>query len=141
MKKAVLLGLGSNIEPELHLRAAAIAIRKQFPGARFSKVYRSTAVGMEAADFLNACCLLWTEMDRTVLHTWLKDLENTRGRDRRRGSWRPRTLDLDILMFDGEIVDNDLYRFPHVYIPAMELVSLPSRRFPAANLEAVPLHL
>lgn len=127
MKQPALIGMGSNIEPEKHLCAAAAAIRKQFPDAVFSRVYRSAAVGMDnAADFLNACCLFELTMESSQLNTWLKHLEDAHGRDRSQGSWKPRTLDLDVLMIGGSVVDDDLYRYAHVYVPAAELVELPS---------------
>jgi len=125
LKQSVLIGMGSNIEPERHLCAAAAAIRERFPGVVFSRVYRSAAVGMEdAADFLNACCLFDMSMDSSRLNVWLKRLEDSYGRDRSRGSWKPRTLDLDVLMIGENVVNDDVYHYAHVYVPAAELVEL-----------------
>jgi len=118
---AALVGMGSNIEPERHLVAAAGEIRERFPDAYFSSVYRSRAVGMEGDDFLNACCLILNAPERSELVRWFKSLEDSHGRDRSEGSWKPRTLDLDLLIYDGEVVDDDLYRYAHVYVPAAEL--------------------
>jgi len=120
-----LIGMGSNIEPECHLHAAAQTIRERFPGTAFSRVYRSAAVGMdEAADFLNACCLIETTMESAQLNAWLKQMEDAHGRDRSRGPWKSRTLDLDILMAGNEVLDDGLCRYAHVYVPAAELVEL-----------------
>jgi 2-amino-4-hydroxy-6-hydroxymethyldihydropteridine diphosphokinase len=124
MLHRVLIGMGSNIEPESNMERAAAAIRMRFPDVRFSKVYRSAAVGMDGDDFLNACCLFETEMDLDALRDWLKALEDAHGRDRSQGSWRPRTLDLDLLIYGDEILDQDLYRYAHVYGPAAELVAM-----------------
>ena len=120
----VLIGMGSNIEPEQHLAAAANEIRAAFPDARFSSVYRSPAVGMAGDDFLNACCLIDTGQSRTELDAWLKRLEDKHGRDRTAGSWRPRTLDLDLILYGSDCLDADLYRHAHMYVPAAELVDL-----------------
>jgi len=122
--RQVLLGLGSNIEPERHLQAAAGEIRQRFPDVRFSAVYRSAAVGMEGDDFLNACCLFGCDTPLSELGAWLKGLEDVHGRDRSEGSWKPRTLDLDLLMADDEVLDDDMFRYPHVYVPASELTAL-----------------
>lgn len=119
---AALVGIGSNISPEKHLADAAAEIRKRFSNVRFSSVYQSKAVGMDGDDFLNACCLINDVPDRGGLISWFKSLEDEHGRDRSEGSWKPRTLDLDLLMFDGNVLDDDLYRYPHVYVPASELV-------------------
>jgi len=142
VKQTVLVGMGSNIEPERHLCAAAAAIRERFPDAVFSSVYRSAAVGMDnAADFLNACCLIDTVMESARLNAWLKQLEDAHGRDRSQGSWKPRTLDLDVLMRGDEVVDDDLYRYAYVYIPAGELVELSSPVDTAGELRSVSLRL
>ena len=119
-----LIGMGSNIDPERHLTEAATEIRARFPSCGFSAVYRSKAVGMEGDDFLNACCLIEGMPGREELVGWFKKLEDRHGRDRSEGSWKPRTLDLDLLVYDGTVVDDDLFRYPHVYVPASELVSM-----------------
>jgi 2-amino-4-hydroxy-6-hydroxymethyldihydropteridine diphosphokinase len=121
---SALLNMGSNIDPEQHLLQAAAALRALCPTACFSAVYRSAAVGMDGDDFLNACCLLQTELPLEALRQQLKILEDAQHRDRSQGSWRPRTLDLDILIYDGTVIDDDIYRYAHAFVPAAELVSL-----------------
>jgi len=119
-----LLGMGSNIEPEQHLQAAAQALRERFPQICFSHVYQSAAVGMDGDDFLNACC--WIEgvpVHGDLLH-YLKALEDEHHRDRSKGSWKPRTLDLDVLMYDDVVLDDDMYRYAHVFVPASELLNM-----------------
>lgn len=113
--------MGSNIEPQHHLRLAAAAIRSRFPTARFSRVYRSPAVGMVGDDFLNACCQLVTTWSQARLVTWLKRQEDAHGRDRSGGAWQPRTLDLDLLCFDGRLLDAAAFAYAHVALPAAEL--------------------
>ncbi len=138
----VLLGLGSNINPEHHLKGAAQALRKKFPTVQFSSVYQSAAVGMDGDDFLNACCLFEHDLVQAELLVWLKALEDKHGRDRSEGSWKPRTLDLDILMVDGKVVDDDLYKYGHIYVPASELMDcapIDSTHF--APLTNISLHL
>lgn len=121
---SVLLGMGSNIEPERYLKQAAIEIRERYPDARFSSVYRSAAVGMEGDDFLNACCLLSQVEDVAALKGWLKSMEDRCGRDRSEGSWKPRTLDLDILRVGEAVPEGDLLCYAHAYIPASELIDI-----------------
>jgi len=120
----VLVGMGSNIEPEANLQQAATTLRARFGEVRFSSVYRSAAVGMEGDDFLNACCLFPAEMPLAELRRQLKQLEDLQQRDRSQGSWTPRTIDLDVLMYGGEVVDDELYKYAHAYVPAAELVDI-----------------
>lgn len=138
----VLIGMGSNIHPESHLKEAALVIRQAFPDVRFSSVYQSEAVGMKSDDFLNACCVFQYATSDQPLQTWLKALEDQHARDRSEGSWKPRTLDLDILAWDGKVVDDDLYQYGHIFVPASELVPLQAKEeYTFAALEMVNIRL
>ncbi len=138
----VLIGMGSNIDPEIHLQAAALTIRKMFPDVRFSTVYQSEAVGMKSDDFLNACCIFQCSISDKHLQKWLKTLEDQHSRDRSEGSWKPRTLDLDILAWDDKVMDDDLYQYGHVFVPASELMPLQAKaEYTFATLEKVNISL
>lgn len=142
MKQIFLVGMGSNIDPERHLTSAATAIRRLCPEAFFSTVFRSPAVGMEhAADFLNACCCLYVDMSPQALSAWLKQLEDEHGRDRSQGSWRPRTLDLGLLIAGDDVLDDELFRYAHAYVPAKELMPLPDVEMDMEMLQATSLLL
>jgi len=140
---AVLIGMGSNIDAEANLQQAATALRAVFSDVRFSTVYRSKAIGMDGGDFLNACCLLASDVPQETLKQQLKMLEDAQGRDRSHGSWRPRTLDLDILIYDDVVVDDEVYRYAHAFVPASELMALDATLATTANqdLIAVQMHL
>ncbi|MBL4775890.1 MAG: 2-amino-4-hydroxy-6-hydroxymethyldihydropteridine diphosphokinase [Mariprofundus sp.] len=120
----VLIGMGSNIDAEHHLSLAAKALRLRFMDVHFSSVYRSAAIGMAGDDFLNACCLLETELSEHQLIDTLKAMEDAQGRDRSKGSWKPRTLDLDVLMYDGQVVGDEMQRYAHACVPAAEFVDV-----------------
>ena len=137
----VLIGMGSNIEPEKNLLAAATALRGQFGSALFSSVYRSAPVGMQGSDFLNACCWLESDMQAAEIKACLKAMEDAQGRDRSEGSWQPRTLDLDMLMYGGEVVDDELYQYAHAYVPAAELVAIELPRDEANTVTLIELRL
>ncbi len=133
--------MGSNIEPGRQLQQAAAALRGVFGDVRFSSVYRSKAVGMQGDDFYNACCLLRTALGEASLRRELKRLEDIQGRDRSAGSWKPRTLDLDVLMYDGRIVDDELLRYAHAFVPAAELVDVELPRDDGGVVSRVALFL
>ena len=100
-----LLSLGSNQEPEHYLRLAADALRQRFPGARFSPVYRTPAVGFEGPDFLNAAAAIDSDLDPYALNDWLHALEDAHGRRRDVPRFSSRTLDVDIVYFDDRILE------------------------------------
>ncbi len=118
----VLVGMGSNIDPENNLLQAAAALRAEFEEVAFSSVFQSAAVGIDGYDFLNACCLFDCTLEQKQVRQRMKALEDAQGRDRSRGSWKPRTIDLDVLMYNGEVIDAELYQYAHAYVPASELV-------------------
>ena len=106
MSKAY-LSLGSNLEPEHHLRAAIAALRKHFGEVVLSPVYRTRAVGFDGGDFLNAAAIIDTELDPFALNAWLHALEDAHGRDRSGPRFGDRTLDIDIVLFDDLMVEGD----------------------------------
>jgi len=99
----VYLSLGSNIEPERHLRAALAALRTQFGDIVVSPVYRYPAVGFDGPDFLNLAVGIDTELEPGQLNGWLHALEERNGRRRDGPRFSSRTLDIDIVLY-GERV-------------------------------------
>ena len=114
-----LLSLGSNLDPQQNLRAAAAALRERFGEVAFSDVLHSPAVGFDGPDFLNAAAIVRTDLDVFALDAWLHELEAERGRVRGAQRFASRTLDIDIVFYD------DLILAPaqdsHLQLPRTEL--------------------
>ncbi len=122
----VCLSLGSNVEPERHLREALRALHERFGAIEVSPVYRSAAVGFEGAPFLNCAAAFECDLDRGTLRAWLRELENRSGRDRSLPRYADRTLDLDIALWcEGDPCETDLAREEfdraHVLAPLADL--------------------
>lgn len=98
------LSLGSNLEPEANLLAAADALRARFGAVRFSPVYRTPSVGFEGPDFLNAAAAVQTDLDPFALNDWLHALEDAQGRVRGGERFSSRTLDIDIVFYDDLVL-------------------------------------
>ncbi|HZH44494.1 MAG TPA: 2-amino-4-hydroxy-6-hydroxymethyldihydropteridine diphosphokinase [Lysobacter sp.] len=111
------LSLGSNIEPERHLRAAIDALRARFANVTVSAVYRTSAVGFDGPDFLNAAAAIDSDLDPYALDAWLHALEDAHGRDRSGPRFGSRTLDVDLVLFD----DLQLHGPGHLQLPRPEL--------------------
>ena len=94
------LSLGSNVEPERHLRAAVAALRARFGDVRLSPVYRTRSVGFDGTDFLNAAAVIDSDLDPFALNDWLHALEDRQGRRRDVPRFSSRTLDIDIVFYD-----------------------------------------
>jgi 2-amino-4-hydroxy-6-hydroxymethyldihydropteridine diphosphokinase len=99
------LSLGSNQEPELHLRAALHALRERFGVIVASPAYRFPAVGFDGPDFVNLAAGIDSDLDALALNDWLHALEDREGRRRDVPRFSSRTLDVDIVLFDDAIID------------------------------------
>jgi 2-amino-4-hydroxy-6-hydroxymethyldihydropteridine diphosphokinase len=109
----VLLSLGSNIEPERHLRAALDELRAMFDGVKVSPAYRTAAVGFDGAPFVNAAVALRTALPRPALEYALHALEDRHGRDRSGPRLSDRTLDVDVVFYGDAVVrDGARVRLP-----------------------------
>lgn len=95
----VALSLGSNINPERHLREALDALHERFGYLRTSSVFESEAVGFSGDNFLNMVVTLETDEDLASLSNFLKDFEERHGRQRQGPRFSGRTIDIDILTY------------------------------------------
>jgi 2-amino-4-hydroxy-6-hydroxymethyldihydropteridine diphosphokinase len=103
MKHSAFIGLGSNLaNPAAQVLQAMQAIG-ELPGTRVlarSSLYRSAPVGyLDQPDFINAVVRIETELAPLVLLQALLALEHENGRTREFQN-APRTLDLDVLLYD-----------------------------------------
>lgn len=94
------LSLGSNVLPERNLASALHALRERFGALRVSPIYRTTAIGFDGPDFLNAAAVLDSDLGVHALNDWLHALEDAHGRDRSGPRFGDRPLDIDIVFYD-----------------------------------------
>ncbi len=103
MKHTAFIGLGSNLADPVAQVSHALEALNQLPQTRVlrrSSLYRSAPVGyLEQPDFINAVAQLETELAPRALLDALLALEQERGRTRDFAN-APRTLDLDVLLYD-----------------------------------------
>jgi 2-amino-4-hydroxy-6-hydroxymethyldihydropteridine diphosphokinase len=116
MASKAYLSLGSNVEPERHLRAAIDALRARFGDVVVSPVYRVPAVGFDGPDFLNAAAIVDSDLDPHALVEWLHALEEDNGRVRSDVKFNDRTLDVDLVYFDDVVLD-----LPGLQLPRPEV--------------------
>ena len=123
------LGLGSNLGDRLaNLRGGCAALERAGVNitAR-SHVYETEpqagAVGQ--ADFLNACIRVDTALDPRELLVAAKRIELALGRDPDAPRHSPRPLDIDVLLVEGEQIDQPDFRVPHAEIEQRRFVLEP----------------
>lgn len=115
----VYIGLGSNLENPLAQLQSAIEHLQQHPKIHhleISKLYSSKPVGpQDQPDYINAVARFDTELDGIACLDVLQNIEQAHRRVRER-HWGPRTLDLDILLFNQENIDLPRLQVPHPYM-------------------------
>ena len=108
----VYLGLGSNIEPRKNLGRAIRALRNRFGDIDVSAGYRSAAVGFTGDDFLNLVVRLRSEETPVGVCEEIERLHNLSGRVRGEDKWAARPLDIDLLLYDDQVINEPPVRVP-----------------------------
>ena len=104
----VVIGVGSNIDPEENIAAAREMVAQEFRFLGASRLRRTAPIGTtDQPHFLNGAFLVETELDRGKLKERLLAIEARLGRVRTPDRSGPRTIDLDPVVFNDEIVDPD----------------------------------
>ena len=117
------LSLGSNIEPETYLPKAIQSLRQYGEVWGISSIWESHAVGSEGPNFLNACVLFHTGLGAHDLkETAIRQIEAKLGRVRTADKNSPRTIDIDILLFDDEPLNIEFWDYAFVVLPLAELI-------------------
>ena len=116
------LSLGSNIQPEANLVKALELLQNHGRIRKISNVWESESVGAEGPNYLNACVLLVTPLEQTNLKEQaLLPIEVGLGRKRTADKFAPRTIDIDIVIFDDKSCDDKYWEQAFVVIPLSEI--------------------
>ena len=150
MLSEVYLGLGSNLGD----RAANIARGVELLGRvsrhmAVSSIYETDAQGFGSQPrFLNAACRMWTGLDPFRLMAALKDIEMAVGQPRAFVN-APRSLDIDVLIYGGAVLESPALTVPHprmherafVLVPLAEIA--PQARHPVLRqtVRSLLMHL
>lgn len=123
------LCLGSNIQSEENLRKAVKLLYQQTQLLAISTCWESAAVGSSGPDFLNLGVLARTPLDAASLKNQvLAPIEAQLGRVRSADKYAPRTMDIDIVVFDGQVLDSEIWRRNYLALIFAEM--LPDLRSP-----------
>lgn len=125
----VYVALGSNIgDRKIHLLNAITKMKEIGQAISIKKVssFHNTApVGyINQPDFLNAVIEIETYLNPEDLLNCLQEIEDSEGRERTE-HWGPRTLDLDILLFDDMIINTTRLKVPHPEMTKRDFVLTP----------------
>lgn len=103
------IAIGSNIDPGRNVAQPISRIGQSHRLIAKSKFAWTTPIGnANQDDFLNGAVLIQTPMPQNDLKTYLLELESQLGRHRSADKFGPRTIDLDLVVWNGQVVHKDV---------------------------------
>jgi 2-amino-4-hydroxy-6-hydroxymethyldihydropteridine diphosphokinase len=110
------VSVGSNVDRERHIRVALEELRNLYGAIRFSAIYENSAVGFKGDPFFNLVVEFHTDQPVDNVTATLHAIEERHGRDRRGPRFAPRTLDIDLLLYDDLVRNDDDVEVPRTDI-------------------------
>lgn len=122
------IGLGSNLDDpvaQVKLAICELAAVTGIAVTQRSSFYSNPPLGeIEQPDFINAVVEIRTTLTAVQLLKRLQEIEIQHGRQREM-RWGPRTLDLDLLLYDRSIIDTETLTVPHPHLHERAFVLFP----------------
>jgi 2-amino-4-hydroxy-6-hydroxymethyldihydropteridine diphosphokinase len=126
--KTAYIGIGSNLGDKVTNCINAMALTQKIPGCRFkarSPLYLTEPIGVDGQDwYVNGVISLSTENSAQDLLRALLTIETDMGR-KRRVRWDSRTIDLDILLYGQDIINEKGLVVPHQHMHLRRFVMVP----------------
>lgn len=119
----IYIGLGSNINPEKNLPQALIMLNQAVKLKSHSSAWESHPSGTDIGpNFINAVALIATAIPVDKFRKQvLRQIESQLGRRRTSNHYAPRTIDLDIIMVNQQIVDPHIWEQVYIAVPLVEI--------------------
>ncbi|WP_153915298.1 2-amino-4-hydroxy-6-hydroxymethyldihydropteridine diphosphokinase [Shewanella sp. TC10] len=99
----IYISLGTNIEPVEHMQSGLVDLHQHFGKLTLSRMFESEAVGFQGTNFLNMVAAADTDMSIENVVATFKRIEKQNGRIRGEKKFSPRSLDIDLLLYDDEV--------------------------------------
>lgn len=106
------ISIGSNIDKEIHIPSSLTALNKQFKKTIVSSLYETEAVGFEGDNFHNLIVQFDSLLDARSVAKTLRLIELDHGRTRDSRKYAARTLDLDLILYGDQIINDGRLQIP-----------------------------
>jgi 2-amino-4-hydroxy-6-hydroxymethyldihydropteridine diphosphokinase len=117
------ISIGSNINPLNNILRAKEMLAANVTVAKESSFLATKPIGpTPQADYLNGSMLIQTEINLEQLRQLLKAIEKHLGRRDEDDRWGPRPIDLDITVWNDQIIDQDFYIRDFLRKAVLELI-------------------
>jgi 2-amino-4-hydroxy-6-hydroxymethyldihydropteridine diphosphokinase len=128
----MVLSLGSNITADVNLPRAIQRLGEVGKVETISSVWESESVGFDGPNFLNACLLFLTPLAPVEFkEKIIRPIEAKLGRVRSSEKNAPRTIDIDIVLYDENPLNTEFWEYAFVIVPLAEL--LPDFKHPVSG--------
>lgn len=130
MQNQIILSIGTNQGEKLSTIKKCINLIHNSIGTvvRVSKLYESPSWGFVSDDFYNCAVLLHSDKSAAIILSQILNLENKLGRIRSdQQGYQARTIDIDIIAFNNEIIETDSLQIPHPEMQNRLFVLLPMK--------------
>ena len=107
----VFVSIGSNIDPTNNIEEARIILGNLFD-CTFSGLYETRAEGFEGNDFINSVVGFETDLQLIELRDKLKQIEKKMGRTDIQKGMSDRIIDLDIILYGDQVIEDDDFDIP-----------------------------
>jgi 2-amino-4-hydroxy-6-hydroxymethyldihydropteridine diphosphokinase len=120
---SVIIEFGSNIKPEANIAKAKECIRKVFIVVKESGLLRTKPFGVsDQDDYVNCAVMVETGMTPEEMKTALNVIESDLGRIHGADKFAPRTIDLDIIVWNGKVIHKDFHEREYIRINVGEIM-------------------
>jgi len=121
-KNTAIILIGSNISPEGNIILGIEKLSTWFPILAVSSTWETASIGAESPNFLNLAISIQTELNPEDLKfNVLRKIEQELGRVRTGDKYAPRSMDLDIIIYNGKVIDVDVWERAFIALPVAEL--------------------
>jgi len=115
--------IGSNIQPQINIQAALKLLREKHPIVECSGIWQTTAYGSQGPDFLNIVVKIESDLDQDAIKEQIiRPIETQLKRERFANKNAPRTVDVDIIIYDEKVIDQGLWNKFFITVPVAELL-------------------
>ncbi len=106
-----IISVGSNIEADKNIGKMLLLMEEQVQIDKISEMVNTDPIGLtNQPQYTNGALKVFTALDFDALNRFLKSVEDALGRDRTLPKFGPRTMDLDIVVWNGKIIDDDYHK-------------------------------
>jgi 2-amino-4-hydroxy-6-hydroxymethyldihydropteridine diphosphokinase len=106
------ISIGSNINRERHIPASLKALEQHFGKLTLSNIYETDAIGFSGDPFYNLIVGFNSELDVKTIVDLLRQIELDNGRNRECKKFSARTLDLDLVLYGDQIINEGRIQIP-----------------------------